>query len=247
MTGQVHEDVDVVLTDDRGGLRIGEPRERTPDVRMGLNSRGRGIGLRYVGVADELDLPAVVAGEDRLEEAGDGMLAEVGRDVADAQAAPGERPDRPRLDRPGQWFGVLASVASSLGEDPSSIGTALVLHGQEQVAVDLCRTRCHHQSFAVEGDGLGDAPLIPAGIREIGERPEMIRVDAHGVFEGGLGMIGVPQGSPRQAEVIMGVDQIRPEFESPCSKLSRASAVRPWFSRARPRLLCTSARSGLEV
>ena len=107
MTGQVHEDVDVVLTDDRGGLRIGEPHQRTPDVSMGLESQSRGIGLRNVGVAEELHALVVVAREDRLEEVGDGMLPEVGRDVADPQATPGKRPGGPGLDRPGQRLGVL--------------------------------------------------------------------------------------------------------------------------------------------
>jgi hypothetical protein len=52
-------------------------------IGVALEASGRGIGSGDVGVADDFEVLVIVGGEDRLEETNDGMLAEVGRDVAD--------------------------------------------------------------------------------------------------------------------------------------------------------------------
>ena len=89
MTGQVHQDVDVVLADPLGGLRVGEPDQRSPAVGIALEASRDRIGLRDVGVAEDLEAMMVVVGDDRLQEGNDRVLAEVGRDVADCRRRPG--------------------------------------------------------------------------------------------------------------------------------------------------------------
>ena len=108
---------------------------------------------------------------------------------------------------------MLTSIAPGLGEDLPRVGAGLVLHGQEQVAVDGRVIRPRGQGLTVAGDGFGRAPLILEGIREIGERAEMVGIGSHGVLERSQGLIGLTLVVARQAQVVLGIDQVRPELD----------------------------------
>ena len=43
----------------------------------------------------------------------------------------------------------------------------------------------------------------------------MVGIDPHGVLEGSQGPIGLPLGAARQAKVVPGVHQVRPELDRP--------------------------------
>ena len=78
--------------------------------------------------------------------------------------------------------------------------------------MDRCIIWPRGQCLALKGDGLGRAPLILTGICEIGERPEVVGIDPHGALEGGQGLIRLTLGIARQAQVVLGVHQVRPEL-----------------------------------
>ena len=100
------------------------------------------------------------------------------------------------------------------------------------------------QGLTVAGDGFRRSPLVLAGIREIGERPEMVGIDPHGALEASQGLDRAPPGRRTPGPGCSGHRPGPAGVESPARSCSRASATRPWFKSARPRLLCTSARSG---
>ncbi len=87
VTGEVDEDVDAVLADQVGSLRVSERGDVAPVIGRdrGLQACGGRIGAMNVGIAEDLDAVGVVRGEQAFEKEGDGVVAEIGREVGDAE------------------------------------------------------------------------------------------------------------------------------------------------------------------
>ena len=83
------EDVDFVALDHLGGGFGPRREDLSPGVGEVVELFGEGIERGDVGVAGEVEAGAIEAGEEREEEVGDGVDAEVGGDEADAERAVG--------------------------------------------------------------------------------------------------------------------------------------------------------------
>ena len=86
MAGEVDKDVDPVGADLGGDRIVTHAHGRAPVVGQSLEPLGDRVGVAHLGVAEELDLGPVVGGEPGADEEAGGVVAEVGGDVADAQA-----------------------------------------------------------------------------------------------------------------------------------------------------------------
>ena len=137
---------------------------------------------------------------------------------------------------------MLLRVTPGLHEDLPRVGAGLVVHGQEQVTVDGCVIRPRP---ALGGNRRWPRPraLILAGVGEISERPEMVGVDPHGVLEGSQGLIGLTLGVARQAQVVPGVHQVRPELNRPLEAQPRL-CLPGLVQEHQAEIVVRSARSG---
>ena len=98
---------------------------------------GDAIGTQDVGIADDLEVLVVVRGEQGNGEEGLAMVAKVGRDIADPQAANRRTVVEMGLDELGQGRGVpLVPSAVFFVECPGIVAGAEKL-GVDQVAVRL--------------------------------------------------------------------------------------------------------------
>ena len=70
-----------------------------PMIGRGPQPPGGGVGQRHVAVAEDLELPVIVGRDHRLGEEIDGMVAKIGRHIAD-RAGGGRACDRWRAVRP---------------------------------------------------------------------------------------------------------------------------------------------------
>ena len=146
VAGEVDEQVDAVLADPGGDSVVGLAPGIAPLVGEAAQPLAGRVGRLDVGVAEDLDGLAVVGAQQRLDEEGDGVLAEVGGDVAHAQP-----PRRVAIAavvgpaRRGQVIGVLHRPAAVLGEDGHGVMGARVVHQKKQV-------RMRATEGGVEGD-----------------------------------------------------------------------------------------------
>ena len=85
--GEVNEDVDAVFADELGELLIVEVGGVAPGVGVGTDALGDGVGVGDVRVEENFEVLVVMGGEERNGEEGLAVVAEVGGDVADAEAA----------------------------------------------------------------------------------------------------------------------------------------------------------------
>ena len=134
MQGQVHEDVDAVLADELGHLVVGPAQDVAPDVGMVLKAPGEGIGTDHVGVTKDLELTMIVLAEQRQQVEADHVIAEIGRDVADPEAAVGGRLVGVRQDEPGQGRGELRVPAAMLGQDRPGVVVRVVMQAMDKIA-----------------------------------------------------------------------------------------------------------------
>jgi hypothetical protein len=87
--GEIDEDIDAVGADALGQVGIGESRGLDPHIRVGFQARGHEIRVGHIRATEDFEGGAVMVVEGGLHEQGDHMLAEIGRDVSDAQPAIG--------------------------------------------------------------------------------------------------------------------------------------------------------------
>ncbi len=87
MTGEVDQNVDAVAADTLGDGPVGHAHGRPPAVRQAAETSGFVIGPQDLRVTKHLEPTAVMPGDDRVQEVAYRVLAEVGRDIADAQPA----------------------------------------------------------------------------------------------------------------------------------------------------------------
>ncbi len=103
MGGEVDEDVDAVGADEVGEGLVGHAVDVAPGRGVGLEAGGHGVGGGGIVVAGDVKGVLVVGGEDGLEEEGDGVGAQIGREIADAQGPLGSA-----VIVPGAWARRIA-------------------------------------------------------------------------------------------------------------------------------------------
>ena len=135
------------------------------------------VGYRDVGIADDPEATPVVAGEDRLDEAGDRVLPEVCGEVADAEHTVRVGIVAVRLD--GER--VAGAEGGVLGEDLLLGHPRLVEEGEEERASRLAVVRVQPERLAVVNDRLPVAPLrlervgqVVLGLRVVGAKPQRL-------------------------------------------------------------------------
>jgi hypothetical protein len=167
-----------------------------------LQAGGEPIGRGDVGVAENFESCAVVRGEHGLDEIGDGVMAEVGREIADAEttALDGARCGDRRGG--GQWRGVKRVPAAVLGEDffGRDVGEKIVR--EEEIAVGV-RIRLLGEGGAVVRDGFGQTAGGAAEAAEIVVRGGEARALAEGFVERCFGFGGAACGEEGVAEDVV--------------------------------------------
>ena len=86
MSGKIDQDIDPVVANLGGELRIVHPRNPTPVIAEGNQTTRDGVGVFHRCIAPAFEAFAVEPGKQWLDEKGDGMLSEICRYIADAQA-----------------------------------------------------------------------------------------------------------------------------------------------------------------
>ena len=104
-------------------------------------------------VAEDFEVLCGRGGRGGLDEVGDGVGAEVGGDVADAEAAVGVAGVAMGLDGGGQGRGVLAIPGEVFVEDGRGVGGGMVEEGVDEVAVRAVEGGVKGDGLAVGGDG----------------------------------------------------------------------------------------------
>ena len=89
--GQIDEDVDAILLNDGGQRLIVQGPHFAPMVGQPLDAPGEVIGALHAGIAEYFEGPVVVPREQGNREQRLTMIAEIRRDIADAQPARGRR------------------------------------------------------------------------------------------------------------------------------------------------------------
>ena len=228
-----------------GSVRRPVRRRARPAIASSRRSPGGvgdRIGLRDVGVAEDLEAMTVMGGEDRLQEGNDGVLPEIGRDVADPQASPGRGPGRSRLDRSGRdsaCHGRNAGLRRGSPERRHPAGSAWPGAG--------CCGRAHHPA-AWPGPGGSrrwprPCPWSLQALARLVSAPKCSGSSAR-LARRKPGPDRAPPRRARQAEVVPGVHQVRPELDRPLEVQPRLRHPVLVQNSTRPRLLCASARSG---
>ena len=87
--GQVDENVDPVLADEPGDLLVGKTDDAPPDVGERTEPRGDLVRTSDIGIAINLEVLVIVCGQKGRREKRLGMVAKVGRNIADSQPAVG--------------------------------------------------------------------------------------------------------------------------------------------------------------
>ena len=87
--GEVHENVDPVVTDLLRELLVGKPGCVTPGIGMATKALAYLVRLRNIGITKNLELLSIMMLQNRLHEKADDMMPQVRRNVSDAKALAG--------------------------------------------------------------------------------------------------------------------------------------------------------------
>src|ERR1043165_6356954 len=134
MAGEVDQDVDLIFSNASVQLSVAQADSTDPMICVALEARGEGIRNFNVGVTENLKQPAVVGGKNGLEEERDGMIAEIGGDIADAQRALG-RAIVVITARCSNRRGVPRGPAPVFLKDRRRIKGSIVLQRQKQAGM----------------------------------------------------------------------------------------------------------------
>jgi hypothetical protein len=189
---EVDEDVDFVGADGVGDGFIGAFVDVAPDVGALAMAEGVEVGLGDVGVAEDFEAGLVVVFEEGGEVEAEGVLAEFGGEVADAEAAFGvavivEGEDG-ALEGADEGFVVLAEFL----EDGVVGKGGVVVHGVDEVAEED-GGELEVEGLAVLGEGVVEAALVLVDVAEVVVEVagfEFAGEDAFVVFDGFVGEAG---------------------------------------------------------
>src|SRR6476620_203995 len=102
-----------------------------------LELMGEDVFAVGIGVAGDVEGAFVVRLKDREHEAGDGVFAEIGGDVPDAQRTIGSAIVVVELDFAAQRLGVESIVFAVFGEKGLGVGVGMKVEAVEEIAVDF--------------------------------------------------------------------------------------------------------------
>ena len=211
VSGEVDEDVDFVLADLVEGVLVGEVGEGMPLVGGGAEAGGDFVGLEIVGIAGDMEVGMVVGFQQGEEEEGDGVEAEVGGDVADAEGAVGGAVDVGWRRGGGdvERVGPAAACFVELGGG----GGGVVAVGEEVIVVG-------GGEVGEEGDGLaegGECGIVLGEILEDGSGVVVgvgvVGVEGEGAAAGGEGFFAAVGGVEGDGEVVEGAGKIGSQGE----------------------------------
>ena len=189
VAGEIDEDVDLVDADLLRDLRVFQQRDVAPVVGVVglvgvlLEALGHRITEEVGAVAENFELLRVVPGEEVFDEEGHGVLAEVGGDVADAQAARGGAVIRMR--RHGDFCGirVVRGPPDVFVEDRLRLRFGEVLEREEVAGEEGLVVRCAFEVMAERGEGVFGLAEVAQRDGDAGVCIEKIGIDHHGFAE----------------------------------------------------------------
>lgn len=202
VAGEIDQDVERVAADEIGGSVVIEVGEVAPVFGVGAETRGETVGRADVGVTENLEARAVVRGEDGFDEVGDGVVVEIGREVADAEAARAQGGRGERRRGGGEGRGVGRVPAAVLGEKFGGREVGQRVEREEEIAV-RAGGGLQGEGGAEVDDGFGEMAL------GLGEAPEVVvsrgvgGPEAQGFGVGGARLGGAAEGGEDVAEEIV--------------------------------------------
>ncbi len=187
---EVDEDVDVVVADHFGELFVFDVADVLPAVGVEFELEGEGVFVADVGVAEDFEVGVVMVGEERGEIMAEGVVAEFGGDVADAETAIGGAVVGVRGGDGGEGLGVEAIEIEVGLVDGVGVEGGVILHDVEEIAGDPGGVGLDFEGFAVVGDGFIEEAEIFEGVGEIvvdidcgGRGEDGVFIDGDGVVE----------------------------------------------------------------
>ncbi len=213
VAGEIDEDVDAIFADEVGRAVVGEGRDVAPVIGVLLQARGDVVAAEDVGVAEAFDLLWVVIREKGFEEEADGVVVEIGGEVADAEGAVGGGVVGVREDCGEQGRGELFVPLLMLAEVGGGVARGIIEKREEKIAADAGVVWLECRGAAEVGDGFGDLAAVHQGVAEVVVRDGKIGAEGEGAavaIDGFLLALGAVEGD---AEVGPGVGEIRVDGE----------------------------------
>ncbi len=212
VAGQVDQDVDAIGDDLRIQRAVVQARHVAPLRHVAAQARGDGIVHRIVVIGVERQAgPARQARQQRFDERGHRMVAQVARDEADAQGALGVRRVVPGgARRPDARFELLSERAvrskQRIGADAAHLA-----HAEQHIAVRISVVRIARQHAAVSLDRFEGAALVLQDHRKGITGLRMRRIERERGAGAGMGFAQAPGVEQRERHVVVGVGIIRPQ------------------------------------
>ncbi len=134
VAGQIHQDVDLVLTNTVQERLMRHVDRLPPLVSAGLQMLGHSVGSSDIRIAKGFHLTAIMMGQDRLHKIGYGMEAKIRRKIADPQST--VRVGRIVMNRPSRGGRCMPlRPADMLRQKRGAVHLGIAIHGAEQRAV----------------------------------------------------------------------------------------------------------------
>ena len=109
MQGEIDQDVDLVIANHGRGPFVGDAGDIAPMIGPEPAFTGRPIQPEDIGIGVDLEAPAIVLAQEMEDSAARDVAAEIGRDIADAQAPRRGTVVEVRTNMRGERFGMLSS------------------------------------------------------------------------------------------------------------------------------------------
>ena len=129
------------------------------------------------------------------------MVAEVGRDVADAQSPLGIRKIGMRSDVLLERFGVPGVPAPAFFQDRPRVVTGMIVQDPDEITVDVGGVRLELECRAIGGDRLIELALLHEDVAEIHVGLGMVRLELDGLLIAGDRLLDPPQLPQQEAQV----------------------------------------------
>ena len=213
VAGEFHQHVDAVLADLLSHRRITASDRGAPMVRQRPEALRGGVFDGDFGVAEQLDLTAVVRGQQRFGEQGDGVGAKIGGDVADTQLSAGGAIQGVAVVCRGQSAGVARVPFLVFGEDGVGGQVVPVIEAEQDVAVRQGEVGAQAEGFAQRGLGLAQAALAHQRAAQVVVGVGVGGVMLDGAAGGLLRLLRAAVQREHPGEIGPGVGELRREAE----------------------------------
>ncbi len=187
-------------------LFVGDSHRVAPGVGMCFDAPCDFIRVSHFRITNNLELAAIVRGQEWLETEGARVAAKVGRDIADSERALRFTNIVMRLDEPIQGFRVLLTPAEVLLEDRRCVKARMVVKGLKQLALIGGRTGLAGDGLPIMRDRLVQTALkrhceaeMVMRFAEIGPLPDGLAVSDDCLFQ-------IPLLFQGETEIHLGLD-----------------------------------------